>query len=754
MPTLKNPITDTTAYLTDAWQRGLLFGDIMRQRGNQYHAHQRETIPNVLDFPATIVMRGDTLETPVNYGLARIHPHPDVPCDERKRPFIIIDPRAGHGPGIGGFKTDSEIGVALAAGHPCYFIGFTPDPLPGQSVEAVMRAEAAFVRKVGELHPDADGKPAVIGNCQAGWQILMTAAVWPELFGPIIVAGAPLSYWAGWRGRNPMRYSGGLAGGSWLTALASDLGAGHFDGAWLVQNFENLNPANTWWGKNYHVYENVDTEGPRYLKFEKYWGGYVCLNDIEMQTIVDDLFIGNKLSAAQLVTSDGVRIDLRNIRSPIVVFCSYGDNITPPPQALGWVTDLYRHTRDILAHDQTIAYATHESIGHLGIFVSGAVGRKEHAKFTSNIELIDSLPAGLFELSVQDKSPDEPRDDLVPGHYRMTVHQRTLDDVAAIVAPDPQEVERSDRRFAAAAHVSQMNLALYRHYVQPWVRSWVTPQSASMLRSLHPLRIRYELWSDMHPMARPVQTLAEWARTHRAPVAPDNPWWQWQQMASDMLMTGLNLWRDQRDAWSEHLFEAFYDQPWIQALAGQSDPRAQVREHPCDCPEHRALMAQEQARIQAAVSQGGLLEAAIRALYHVLHCRREFDEHQYQMALRWFHQQHASAHSASQLRDLSRSQAWLMGAAEESAIAALPTLLAHESAEDIRSTTQSLEAILNAPEPLQGEALARWETLRRVFELAAQHPSARATRPSAKPTSPATHESQPTSTDTPHASHR
>src|SRR5256885_6973008 len=53
----------------------------------------------------------------------------------------------------------------------------------------VMRAEAQFVRKVAELHPESRGKPAVIGNCQAGWQILMTAAVWPELFGPIIVAG-------------------------------------------------------------------------------------------------------------------------------------------------------------------------------------------------------------------------------------------------------------------------------------------------------------------------------------------------------------------------------------------------------------------------------------------------------------------------------------------------------------------------------------------------------------------------------------
>ena len=122
-----------------------------------------------------------------------------------------------------------------------------------------MRAEAAFLERVIALHPESEGKPVVIGNCQAGWQILMTAAVRPELFGPIIVAGSPVSYWAGWPGQNPMRYSGGLLGGSWLTALTGDLGAGRFDGAWLVQNFENLNPTNTLWTKQYNLFSKVDT---------------------------------------------------------------------------------------------------------------------------------------------------------------------------------------------------------------------------------------------------------------------------------------------------------------------------------------------------------------------------------------------------------------------------------------------------------------------------------------------------------------
>ena len=117
---------------------------------------------------------------------------------------MVVDPRAGHGPGIGGFKADSEIGVAFKAGHPCYFVGFLPEPVPGQTIEDIARAEAKFLEKVIELHPRAEGKPCVIGNCQAGWAVMMLAAIRPELFGPLIIAGSPLSYWAGVRGKNPM----------------------------------------------------------------------------------------------------------------------------------------------------------------------------------------------------------------------------------------------------------------------------------------------------------------------------------------------------------------------------------------------------------------------------------------------------------------------------------------------------------------------------------------------------------------------
>ena len=206
-------------YMVDAAQRSVLFWDVMRQRGNQYREHLAETAPHVLDYEVELIVDGRTLDRPVNYALVRVVPPPGVELDPTRRPFVIVDPRAGHGPGIGGFKADSEIGVAFKAGHPCYFVGFLPDPMPGQTIEDIARAEAVFLEKVIALHPQADGKPCVIGNCQAGWAIMMLAAIRPELFGPIIIAGSPLSYWAGVRGKNPMRYSGGLLGGSWLTAL-------------------------------------------------------------------------------------------------------------------------------------------------------------------------------------------------------------------------------------------------------------------------------------------------------------------------------------------------------------------------------------------------------------------------------------------------------------------------------------------------------------------------------------------------------
>ena len=202
-------MAEAWSYWIDACQRSVLFFDVLQQRSERYREHAAKVAPHVLKFECELVMDGRTLERPVNYVLVRVAPPPGVEVDETKRPFVIVDPRAGHGPGIGGFKPQSEIGVAFKAGHPCYFIGFLPEPIAGQTIEDIVRAEAVFLERVIELHPDAEGKPAVIGNCQAGWAVMLVAAQRPELFGPIIVAGSPLSYWAGVHGENPDAVHGG-----------------------------------------------------------------------------------------------------------------------------------------------------------------------------------------------------------------------------------------------------------------------------------------------------------------------------------------------------------------------------------------------------------------------------------------------------------------------------------------------------------------------------------------------------------------
>src|SRR5262249_53680250 len=129
------PFAPAVDYMIDAAQRSVLFWDVMRQRGNQYREHMAEDAPHVLDYEAELILDGRPRQRPVNYGLVRVVPPPGVSVDPTRRPFVIVDPRAGHGPGIGGFKADSEIGVAFKAGHPCYFVGFLPDPMPGQTIE-------------------------------------------------------------------------------------------------------------------------------------------------------------------------------------------------------------------------------------------------------------------------------------------------------------------------------------------------------------------------------------------------------------------------------------------------------------------------------------------------------------------------------------------------------------------------------------------------------------------------------------------
>jgi hypothetical protein len=242
-PTMAAPVlAGPMDYFVDSAQRAALFLDTLLDRGNNYVEHLENGTPPLLKFEFETVLDGRDLPNTCNYALLRFLAPTDLPVKSHARPVVVVDPRAGHGPGIGGFKFDSEVGVAMRAGHAVYFITFRPQPEETQTLGSVMNAQARFIEEVIARHPQCPAKPVVIGNCQAGWAMAALNATRPELFGPLMAVGAPLSYWAGSAKLNPMRYSGATMGGSWLASLTADLGAGRFDGAHLVKNFERLNP--------------------------------------------------------------------------------------------------------------------------------------------------------------------------------------------------------------------------------------------------------------------------------------------------------------------------------------------------------------------------------------------------------------------------------------------------------------------------------------------------------------------------------
>src|SRR6478752_2543751 len=706
-------VASAVEYMIDAGQRSVLFLDILRRRGDQYQEHIAQTAPHVLQYAAELIIDGRKLDEPVNYALVRIIPPKDVEINLDRRPFIVIDPRAGHGPGIGGFKADSEIGVAMKAGHPCYFIGFLPEPMPGQTIERIARAEAIFLEKVTERHPDADGKPCVIGNCQAGWAIMILASLRPELFGPVIVAGAPLAYWAGVHGKYPMRYSGGLLGGSWLTALTGDLGAGKFDGAWLVQNFEGQNPSNTLWTKQYNVYSKVDSEADRYLEFERWWGGHVNLNAEEIQFIVDELFVGNNLAAGRITMSDGQPVDLRNIRSPILVFCSKGDNITPPQQALDWILDLYADVDEIRAYGQTIVYTVHESVGHLGIFVSGGIAKKEHAEFSSNIDLIDVLPPGLYEATFEAKDDETTSSDLVVGQWVMRCEARTLDDIRAMGGNSPED----ERRFAAAKRVSELNLAAYRKFVQPWIKGMVAPQTAELMRNLHPLRTQYEAFSSQNPWMTAVKSAAEGLEENRKPVSNDNPFLAFQEQVSKQIVHVLDSWRDSQEAISEAAFLAVYGSPALQAAVGV-DPQSSPSRRQEMSAAHSKMLEKRIADLKSRIGEGGLREAAIRGLLYVGSVRGMVDERSLEALRQVRRNDNGARLTLAQFKLLVREQFFMLLLDQERALAAIPTLLP-DNANDRRAAFAAIRDVLSASAKISGETAKRLNQIGRLFGVEA-----------------------------------
>ena len=291
---------DWYAYAVDTAQRSILFWDTIRQRGNNFVEHAQAG----LLARAALRLRDRARRPQASRG--RSITRSCASCRPKASPSIRSGGRTSSSiraqvtdPGSAASRTIRRSASRSREGHPVYFVIFFRDPEPGQTLLACLRGGEgrSCARCASSIHDSP--KPAIVGNCQGGWAAMMLAAADPDDTGPIVINGAPMSYWGGaWQeggGDNPMRYAGGMLGGTWLASMTADQGDGVFDGAYLVENFENLNPANTFWDKYYHLYANVDTEPPRFLEFERWWGGFYLMNREEIEWITRNLFVGNKL---------------------------------------------------------------------------------------------------------------------------------------------------------------------------------------------------------------------------------------------------------------------------------------------------------------------------------------------------------------------------------------------------------------------------------------------------------------------------
>jgi len=576
-------LLDESAYLRDAWERGVLFLDTLRERADNLLEHERAGLPPLLDFEYETLVDGRGLARPVNYALLRITEAEGACAADCARPdkppVMVVDPRAGHGPGIGGFKRDSEVGMALRAGHAVYFVIFYPQPVPGQTLGDVHHALRHFVEIVAARH--GGEAPVLYGNCQAGWAVTLLAADCEGLAGAAVLNGSPLSYWAGESGINPMRVAGGLLGGAWLAHFVSDLADGRFDGAWLAQNFEGLKPEQAVWRKHADLFTRIDTERDRFLEFERWWNGFYFLGREEIVAIVENLFVGNRLERGELRICPGCVVDLRRIRNPIVIFSSYGDNITPPHQALGWIPAVYEDTHALERAGQRIVYLTHPHVGHLGIFVSASVARSAHRAILGSLERVRGLEPGLYEMKIVDTETPEG----VGPEVRF--ERRCVEDI---------RFARGGEAFERARTVSEALAWSYRTFASPWVRAAANPWSAEAQKWLHPMRLRsYSLSATFAPWMRGVELLARAVRRGRVPLPEDHAMLRRERAALDAIGDVIENARKLRDAWYEAWFDMAYLNPaaaWIDA-AWQSVAQTANAAQPSCCAEDGAKARRE-----------------------------------------------------------------------------------------------------------------------------------------------------------------
>lgn len=490
-----------------------------------------------------------------------------------------------------------------------------------------------------------------------------------------------------------------------MNSLLSDLGNGKFDGANLVLNFEMLNPANSLWGKLYNLYARIDTEEKRFLEFEKWWGGFFLLSADEIHQIVDDLFIGNKIVQGTFQLDNGRMIDLKKIQNPIMVFCSEGDNITPPQQALFWIPLVYKSVEEIKRYQQVIVYIVHPKIGHLGIFVSSSIACKEQQELIGSVEMINFLSPGLYEMVIESE-PSKPW----KNDYRVRFEERSMEDLEA------QDQAEDEAPFKLVAKMSEMNDISYRLTLGPWVQSVMSEPVAEVFRQWNPLRTQRYLLSDLNPLLWSAKAMEPHVRAHRVELDESNAYVKAEHTYSKLMVSALDLYRDLTNYVKEGVFQGVYENPfaklvlqpfWVTESKQEQDDMAaqQVTMRDADTKQWRDLL-----------EVGGYNEGILRIMVAIMSAEGQIEEAEVVRGREIIAACERMVNiKRSEVKRLVKEQSRILQTDHEAALRALPKL--------IRTRPERDKAILVATEMTQvGERAKPTKDLilKKIEEILAQ----------------------------------
>ncbi|MGE4520042.1 MAG: DUF3141 domain-containing protein, partial [Desulfobacteraceae bacterium] len=396
------------------------------------------------------------------------------------------------------------------------------------------------------------------------------------------------------------------------------------------------------------------------------WGGFLMMTKDEIHFIVDSLFVGNRLERGKLRLDDeNNEVDIKNITDPIIVFASGGDNITPPQQALNWIAKVYKNTEEIKKNNQVIIYLVHEDIGHLGIFVSTKVAKKEHKEILGTVDMISYLSPGLYEMVIEEN--DETAENW-EDHFKVGFRAREIEDILQL--DDGFEDEAS---FLPVATVSSSVDKFYNAFFSPLVTMFSNDMTAEVLKQSHPLRTQRYVFSDLNPFVIPVKTLARYAKKYRKQAPEDNFYRKMEKNISHAVVHAFDLYRDARDLSHEVFFKHMYGNPFVQFFY-----RDYFEENIWKQAEEIVEKGPDavDARLRSKMDKGGFPEGVIRIMIAIASADEIIDKSEF-ITVQSIVRSHPklSRLKPVQLRQIAIEQSRLLHLDREKALKTLPKLI-------------------------------------------------------------------------------